>query len=59
MKKPRRGQIFRYWWVPDGTPILAVRPYRGRYTQWFSWEVKLAVPPERVYRKTERWVIYG
>jgi hypothetical protein len=46
-KVPKVGDIVPYWFAPKGTRVLAVRPYDGRYPQWFGAIVTLAAPRTR------------
>jgi hypothetical protein len=48
--KPKVGDMMSTWFSdqPDGmSRVLAVEPYRGRYTQWFAWTVRLTAPRTR------------
>jgi len=47
MKIPKVGDTVPYWFAPEGTQVMDVRPYTGRYPQWFSAVVRLAAPRTR------------
>lgn len=38
---PKVGDIVPYWFAPEGTMVMEVRPYTGRYPEWFRFFVKL------------------
>lgn len=47
VKRPKVGGKMKTWFSdrPDGySTILGVRKYDGKYTEFFSWIVKLTAP---------------
>jgi len=47
MNVPRVGDEVPYWFAPEGTRVLDVKPYAGRYPQWFCAVVRLDAPRTR------------
>lgn len=47
---PKVGDLIETWFSdkPSGmSTILAVEPYRGKYTQWFTYTLRVTAPRTR------------
>ena len=48
--KPEIGDKMETWFSCNEdsmSTVLGIRPYVGKYTQWFSWIVKVTAPSTR------------
>lgn len=46
------GDLYPVWWDTESTPpnmarVIEIRPYTGRYTQWFDAVLRLSAPRTR------------
>ena len=49
---PKVGDRVPYWFAPEGTEVLGVRPYTGSFPQWFHSFVKLRSDTHRGWTET-------